>query len=362
MGRSKKINGSRLGHSEKSKKVSGAKSPHKERQNENPGSTHNAFGNRVTSPTSPRRKNRNELDGSGVTRSRRPVSFEKLAHDFLNAQKDRLAPSSLIRLQSMLKRCNAFFRNTTNIALISEDHVRNFIRERRRETATGSLSLEVGALKQLFRMGVEKGLIRANPASKVIVRREQVETHYLTHDDFWRVLDFCPPWLKPVVALSVGTGMSRQELLRLRWVDVDQQNELICVHGSRRRSARQVPLNELSKHALEMAKSSGSRPTARIFNGRSANSTTVSMAFLRACRSAGAPHVSFKDLRHTSAKFMLQQGISLGGISAYLGHRNARTAVRYLDEEPVLSKAAKAIDFVVSRSKLLPTSSKTGKS
>lgn len=354
MGRSKESTGSKISHKGSGKNVTGVRSRDKELKDDVTGSsaTHIEPSNRVHTASPTHMQSRNELDGSRVTRNRRPVTFGKVADDFLKAQKERLAPSTLIRLQSMLKRFNAFFRDSTNIALISEEDVRRFVRQRRHETSTGSLSLEVGALKQLFRMGVENGLIRLNPAAKVIVRREKVETRYLNYDDFWKVFDLCPEWLKPLVALSVGTGMRRQELLRLRWEDVDEEKEEIRVHRSRRSGARQIPLNDLSKRALEMARPPITYPTARIFNGRSGNSAVVSMAFLRACRASGAPHVSFKDLRHTSAKFMAERGVPIAGISAYLGHSNARTAVRYLDDKGVLSEAAKAIDFVFNRSKL----------
>jgi integrase len=278
-----------------------------------------------------------------------PSTFGSIADRFLTSQKGKLSSASLLRLESMIKRFSAFFQDTTIFATISESQIREFIRQRASESAPGSLRLELGALKRMFRMAFDSQLIATNPASKISVPREKVVTRYLSPDDFRRVHDASPEWLKAVVDFTVGTALTRQELLRARWEDVIQANGEMLLRVSQGKSERKVPLNELSKRAL---RSSRQRNPARglIFRGKSVTSTNISQAFMRACRSAGVDGVSFKDLRHTSALWMKQEGVPLETIAQVLGYVNAQTAVRYIQNQNTkLDKAVETLDRAAKR-------------
>lgn len=358
MGRSKEISGSRLTHKQNRKEVTESRSPKKEIAADLYGSklTHIQRNRKVSGSASSGKRDTNEPTGSGVTPKKRtvrgisrPVTFEQLADTFFNEQQKRLSPASLIRLQSMLKRLIAFFGASTKITSISEDHVRNFLRQRRRETSPGTLRLELGALKGAFRTAIEKRAVTTDPARKVVVPAEQVKTHYLTQDDFLKVLHFSPRFLRPIAMLCMGSGLTRQEALLLRWMDVDEVKRVIRVPKSQSRASRQIPLSDMARGALQMARSSSSRPTGRVFSGPSVNSENVSLAFLRACRRANAPHVSFKDLRHSFAMCLVQQGVSIAEISVYLGHSSAQAAARYFRGNRSLVEAAKALDLAFSR-------------
>lgn len=211
----------------------------------------------------------------------------------------------------------------------------------------------MGALKRIFRMAVENDLITTNPASNISVPREKVETHYLTPDDLCRVRDASPDWMKEILDFCVGTGLRRQELLRARWEDVEETNGEMFLRVSQGGVERRIPLNELAKHALQSAQRCSSPAKGRIFGGKSVTSTNLSLAFMRACRAGGVrKRVSFKDLRHTSAFWMKQEGVPLEAIANFLGYANVQTAVRYMQEKNAeLDKAVGAIDRIANRSR-----------
>jgi integrase len=288
--------------------------------------------------------------GRPIAASWHPLTFGRVADQFFVSQKPRLSAASQIRLKSMIKRFNAFFCEATILSSISEGQVRDFVRQRSREAAPGSLRLELGALKRIFRMAVDNDVIKKNPALPLSVPREKVETHYLTQYDLRRVLGACPEWLKPIVQFCVGTGLSRQELLRVRWADVEETNGEMFLCVSQGKSERKIPLNDLAKHALQLVRPESDHSKGLIFRGESVTSANISQAFMRACRLAGMSGVSFKDLRHTSALWMRQEGVPLGTIANFLGHANAQTAARYLQgEDAVLDKAVRAIDRIANR-------------
>jgi integrase len=241
----------------------------------------------------------------------------------------------------------AFFPENATVESISEDQVRTFIRQRRRNTAPGSLRRELGVLKRILRMAVEEGIIQTNPASKFVVPREKVVTHSLTQEDYGKVLRCCPEWLKPIVQFSIATGLSRGELLALRWEDLEGAEDQLRLRLSKGKAARIIPLNNLAKHALETVRSEGTPATGQIFRGKSITAANISQTFMRACRAAEVGAVSYKDLRHTSATWMLQKGIGLGEIAGFLGHANVQTTARYLRQDHTeLARAVKALDFM----------------
>lgn len=256
----------------------------------------------------------------------------------------------MVRLESMIKRFREFFQDTTIFATISESQIRDFIRQRSREAAPGSLRLELGALKRMFRMAYDCKHITTNAASKISVPRERVETHYLSPDDFCRVRDSSPDWMRIILDFSVSTALTRQELLRAKWEDIIETGgeALLCV--SQGRSQRKIPLNQLAKRALQAARPQGNIAKGRIFRGKSVTSSNISQAFMRACRSAGVKGISFKDLRHTTAFWMRHDGIPLETIARFLGYTNAQTAARYIQGQNVeLDKAVVAIDRIANR-------------
>jgi len=284
---------------------------------------------RVGRPTSPRVQ---------------PVGFGELAQCFLAAEKDKLSAASRVRLQTMITRLLEFFPEHAAVHSISLERVHAFIRQRGRNIAPGSLRHELGVLKRILRMGVEKGVIETNPTSKLVVPREKVATRYLTYEEFERVLDCCPGWLRPIVQIGLATALSRQDILALRWEYLSHDGTEIRLRSTNGRVARVVPLNKLACRALQVVRPAGAA-AGLIFKGKSVTSANVSQAFMRACRAAGVDGASFKDLRHTSATWLLEQGIALATVSDLLGHSTLQATARYLRPDHTgLAQAVKAID------------------
>ena len=52
--------------------------------------------------------------------------------------------------------------------------------------------------------------------------------------------------------------------------------------------------------------------------------------FKRAVKKAGIPHISFHELRHTTASRLNEIGVDLSTIQEYLDHADARTTQKYI--------------------------------
>jgi integrase len=57
-------------------------------------------------------------------------------------------------------------------------------------------------------------------------------------------------WLQPIVKLAVNTGMRRGEILKLRWLDFDENHKSLILPQTKNGESRIVYLNQAAKAVL----------------------------------------------------------------------------------------------------------------
>jgi integrase len=103
-----------------------------------------------------------------------------------------------------------------------------------RPPTSATINRELACLKHMFNVA-RKGLIELkggvpteNPVSAVPFLDEQnVRDGVLTHEEFQRMLDVSPAYLKPVLICAYYTGMRKGEILGLTWDRVDLKSGFI---------------------------------------------------------------------------------------------------------------------------------------
>lgn len=176
--------------------------------------------------------------------------------------------------------------------------------------------------------------------------------------------------LVAVVAVAIGTGLRRGELLALRWSDVNLDARRLTVHRSLEtvkrvtqtkppktaRGARTIALPPFVADILraqrehQEAQSRNLGLTARedgwVFtraDGSSWEPGAFSLAFARFVKRAKLPHVRFHDLRHSFGTLALASGVDLQTVSRALGHESAAITSRiYLHTVEALQEDAAA--------------------
>jgi integrase len=165
--------------------------------------------------------------------------------------------------------------------------------------------------------------------------------------------------LETPIAVAVGTGLRRGELLGLRWSDIDLNIGRLTVrrsievvreestdadgHHARYVRREKPPKTATSRRTISLAPSVeavlrrqraeqherrihcglGRDQDCFVFDrldGSPWEPPTFSSEFAKLVRHAKLPHVRFHDLRHTFASTSLQAGVDLKTISASLGH------------------------------------------
>jgi site-specific recombinase XerD len=163
--------------------------------------------------------------------------------------------------------------------------------------------------------------------------------------------------LRALVVFLYGTGMRVGEALRLRMVDVDLDNSMITVRGTKFYKSRLVPLGEDVVQLLREYLATPGRwnqhyqPLFQSRLRRAIGHKGVETSFRRLCNLAGvrrsdsSPHQPrLHDLRHTFAVHRLTEWyrtgadvqILLPALSTYLGHVDLNSTQCYLTMTPEL--------------------------
>lgn len=120
-------------------------------------------------------------------------------------------------------------------------------RDRRRiaKIAPASINKEVQLLKYAVRKAVEWGQARSNPLRDVKpLKVPPGRVRYLELDQVGTMIEACPAWLRPIVIISMNTGLRRSEILGLRRQDVDLNNRLIILEQTKNNERKIVPMNK----------------------------------------------------------------------------------------------------------------------
>lgn len=138
-------------------------------------------------------------------------------------------------------------------------------------------------------------------------------------------------YLEPMVLLCLNTGLRRNELFNLKWVDINFDNSNLSVEGRTSKSGRtrHIPLNDEAQSILcdWQKQSDGPLVFASPVTGEKFENIKKSWTNLR--EKAGIPDFRFHDLRHTFASNLAMKGVDLLTIKELLGHSTIKMTEKY---------------------------------
>jgi integrase len=275
-----------------------------------------------------------------------PEVFAEVATPFLTHQKARLTPKAYERETGIVNgHLNKFFIGP--VATIRRIDIQRYVTERACEVSAHSVQKELNVLKHLLRLAVEWELIPFSPAQSVKSPRVPAgRIRYLQPIELHGLVAASPHWLRPIIGLTVTTGMRRSEVLRLRWLDIDLAHARILLPQTKNGEGRIVYLNQSALAALRSRlHTSEMAATNLVFAG--ITPAQVSVAFARLCRSQKILDFRFHDLRHTAASWLRMQGADIHTVAQLLGHKDLRMAARYQHLSPAfLADAVATLDSV----------------
>jgi integrase len=213
--------------------------------------------------------------------------------------------------------------------------------------APGSVRVHLCSLSAVFKSARRWGWVKKNPVRDVERPGQgKIRVRYLDRDELKRLLTACkesrykPLYL--IVMLALSTGMRKEEILSLKWRNVELDRERIILEQTKNGDRRNVPVKGEALSLLKDYAKVRRIDTDFLFPGEKPSPQKeckavpaqerhfdITAAWNAARKAAQLVDFRFHDLRHTAASYLAMNGATIADISGVLGHRGVATTQRY---------------------------------
>jgi integrase len=268
-------------------------------------------------------------------------------------------------VRSQLSHLKGFFRNQLITALTrnSPKEYKAYRRKHYRKTPEGepqqhvslaTVNRELAVLRQMMLHALDEGLITRNifgrSSNLIELSKEKERSRVLSIDEELRLLAACSGrfeseytrtirgkeqtiishfeidnrHLRTMIMLAIDSGLRRGEMFKMKWADVDFENNFLHIVTSNTKSEkyRAVPLSARCRSALVILKDQSDDDRPFPF-------TDIKRSFATAKRLAGVKDLRFHDLRRTASVRWQESDTPLGIASKFLGHSEVKMTVKH---------------------------------
>ncbi|MHB1687820.1 MAG: tyrosine-type recombinase/integrase [Ignavibacteriaceae bacterium] len=320
------------------------------------------------------------------------VTLRVFGDEYFNLIKQNRSAAYYTSVKNSFAHLFDFFHSQVSIKSIGLKEAENFITHLQRKVPKG-YRVYVRTLKAAFNKAVEWGYIKENYFMKVkLPKKQQVNPAFINRKQLEEIsrqlaigsrqtevgnMQGSKDVLNDVVVIGFYTGMRLNEIVNLKWKNVNLATRIITVGDedftTKGRNQRYVPICDEAMEVLrrrngikeywnngggKKEKANGN-PICRadgrntpedgpaliipfskreslngyVFcksNGTRFSGDYISKSFQFACRAAGVDKaIHFHSLRHSFASNLVQQGVSLYTIKELLGHSSITTTEIY---------------------------------
>jgi len=226
----------------------------------------------------------------------------------------------------MLKEIRQEFGNK-KVDEITALEVSSFYNKVKERASVSTANRYLTLLKMIFNKGIKWELVDSNPVSKVSKGKEPPgRLRYLSVYEIKNLLNACNKRILPIVLCALLTGMRRGEILKLKWKDVDLENNVIYLKETKSGKGRVIPIMSQLKELLLRLKKNSISDEDRVFN---VPYITLRRYFKKALIKANISNFRFHDLRHTFASYFVMATNDLSSLQQILGHSTPIMTQRY---------------------------------
>ena len=255
------------------------------------------------------------------------ISLSEFIQEYLKWAETRKSKATVYRDKWALTKFLEFVGDIPlrTISLKKVEEYFTFLKHQKGRKNT-SLNVEYRHLKSAFNKAKDWGYIKENPFTRMKpFKEEKRPPAFLSKEEVALVLDYLKKTDKDfhdLVLFTLETGARRIEVLRFRWEHIDWKNKKITLYGKGDK-IRKVPL---SSRLEELLKKRGVKLYGKVFPYE--HHDTISHKWQKVMKKLGLNY-RFHDLRHTTASWLILNGVSLKAVQDLLGHSDIRVTQIY---------------------------------
>jgi integrase len=265
------------------------------------------------------------------------------------AQNKALSPVTLEGYLGRLGQITSVFGNCF-LCEITEKEILAYRNAIAKSTSNANANRILFIVKQIFSCGEELGTITGNPVSglKMLNEKAHERNQFLLPDGLIKLLDACQQvrsrfYLVAIIFLGAEHGASKQEILSLKWTDINFNHEdkgLIRFFRTKNKRERTEILMPRTREALltwrnhlnEMRAKRGIKVKDDRFVFCRLDGTRLkgfTSGWRRARKLAGFDDLHFHDLRHTFCSNLMLAGANIKDVKDMIGHSEIKMTDRY---------------------------------
>jgi len=284
-------------------------------------------------------------------------SFKDLCDEYKKwAERQRCYPSKVYLIEKLDQHFKTYpLRRFTSMIL--EQYQSDLMKEYKAATVNRLLA----TIKHMFTKAVDWEMVEEGILKKIrkvkFLEENNRRLRYLSRDEMNALVEQSADHLKHIILMAVNTGMRKNEILSLKWENVDLKHRFILLDKTKNGERREIPINETVRQILlEQHMGTDNKPrrldVPYVFydyvTGRRYGD--VKTAFRSACRRAKIKDFRFHDLRHCFASHLVMAGIDLTTVKELLGHKTLSMTLRYAHLAPSHKvNAVNVLDGVLNR-------------